>query len=163
MKKLAVVFLLCVFLCGCGAAETFETLGNVQHEPSEEPVMGTVCLSLPDTAKAEVFAVDGSTLYECDGYCLTVQTLASGDLLGTIETLSGFQSEKLTVMQTKTEKGKRYEWVWTAVGEGGDILCRATVLDDGSYSYCLCAMVAAENALLVQQEWNSVFSSFSIS
>ena len=55
---------------------------------------------------------------------------------------------------------KRYDLVWTAAGEEGDILCRAAVIDDGHYHYCLTAMVEAAQANAVQSTWNDLFASY---
>lgn len=163
MKKMWVIVTLCLSLAGCGAVETFETLGAVQHEPEQTPVAGKVQLTLPESASKEVFANEGDAMYLCDGYTLTLQTLTSGDFSKTIQALSGFTLEKLTVMESQTENHRRYEWVWTAAGEGGDVLCRATVLDDGNYHYCLCTIAPAQSAGALQQEWNQVFRSFHLS
>lgn len=162
MKKLLGIFALCLCLTGCGTVETFETLGEVQHEPVEAAVMGTVQLQLPADATGEVFSADNITLYECDRYTVTVQTVEAGDLDGTITALSGFRRDQLTVITTAAGENKCYEWVWTAAGEQGDLMCRAMVLDDGNYHYCLCTMALATDMLAVQESWNEVFSSFSL-
>lgn len=163
MEKILVAAVLCLTLTGCATAQTFETLGQVQHQTDELPVMGAVCLTLPETASEEVLASDGNTLYYCDGYTLMLQTMLSGDFSGTVENLSGFQIDDLTVMESRTGAYCRYDWVWTAAGEGGDVLCRAAVLDDGSYHYCLCAMAPAQEAGGLQPEWAEVFHSFALS
>lgn len=163
MKKLCVIVGLCFLLSGCAAAETFETLGQIQHQQNVAPVMGTVQLSLPQSAQAETLSNGTDTLYDCDGYSLMLQTLQSGDLSRTVKTLSGFSIEKVMVVESKAGENMRYEWVWTAAGEGGDVLCRATVLDDGNYHYCLCAMSAAEKAGSLQTVWSELFQSFTLS
>lgn len=160
MKKLWMILALCLILAGCGSAETFETLGQVQHELEELAAMGTVQLTLPESASKEVFANNGDTMYDCGDYTLTVQTLSGGDFSRTVQTLCGFSVNKLTVMESGTGKTGRYEWVWTAAGEGGDVLCRAAVLDDGNYHYCLCVIAPAQNAGALQEEWTELFQSF---
>lgn len=163
MKKFCVVLMLCLGLSGCGTVETFETLGPVQHEPDEAPAMGEIQISLPESASKEVFANNDSSCYECDGYTLMLQTFSSGNLTQTIRNLSGFAPDKLTVLESKNGDYKRYEWVWTAAGEGADVLCRAMVIDDGDYHYCLSVMAPAQNAGALQGEWNQVFTSFTLS
>lgn len=163
MKKFCVALVLCLSLSGCATAETFETLGQVQHDGADAPAMGKISLTLPQTAAAEAFADQTNRMYDCGSYTLMLHTLSAGDLTRTVETLCGFALEKLTVMESKTGENSRYEWVWTAAGEGGDVLCRAAVLDDGDYHYCLCAMAPAENAGQLQEEWAQVFASFDIS
>lgn len=163
MKKLCVILVLCLGLTGCGTEEVFETLGQIQHEMDLAPAMSSVQLVLPESASQDVFSSEGNTMYDCGNYTLMLQTLSSGDLPRTVQSLSGFSLDKLTVMESKAGKYKRYEWVWTAAGEGNDALCRATVLDDGNYHYCLCAMTDAANMGKLQNEWNEVFASFTLS
>lgn len=163
MKKLCVILGLCLCLAGCGTEDVFETLGQIQHEPNAAPVMGTVQLTLPESAAKEVFSADENSMYDCGDYMLMLHTLSAGDVSRTVETLSGFSIDKLTVIESQAGAYKRYEWVWTAAGEGGDVLCRATVLDDGNYHYCLCAMAAAPNIGALQAEWNEVFATFTLS
>lgn len=162
MKKFCVIVVLCLMLVGCGTAETFETLGQVQHESNEVPAMATVQLQLPQTASAEVFSSGGDTMYDCDGYTLMLQTVEAGDFSRTVQNLSGFSAERLTIMESKLGTSKRYEWVWTAAGEGGEVLCKAMVLDDGNYHYCLCAMAPAIQFGKIQEQLEQVFQSFNL-
>lgn len=160
MRKCWIIAVLCMLLAGCGSKEVFETLGNVQHENSELPAMAAVSLQLPEEAAAEAFGSGEGTLYECEGYTLVLQTVASGDFARTVQTLSGFQPEKLTILESKVGQAQRYDWVWTAAGEDGDVLCRATVLDDGKYHYCLTAVADAREAGNLTAHWNELFGSF---
>lgn len=160
MKKSWILLVLCLFLTGCGSAEVFETLGNVKHEGGGTAVMAPVSLKLPEQAAAEAFSGEEGTLYECEGYTLVLQTVAAGDFARTVKALSGFQPEKLTILESRTGQAKRYDWVWTAAGEDGDMLCRATVLDDGKYHYCLSAVADAKEAGSLTAHWNELFGSF---
>lgn len=159
MKKIWLLFIIGFLLTGCSSAETFETLGQIQHQSDHIPAMGSVQLSLPESAAEQTFG-GTDTVYECAGYTLVLQTLAAGDFDRTIHTLSGFSAEKLTVMESTIEKGKRYDWVWTAAGESGDVVCRASVLDDGNYHYCIYALAPAQSAGSLMDEWNMLFASF---
>lgn len=161
MKKIWLFFLIGFLLTGCSASETFETLGQIQHQPDHIPTMGSVQLSLPGSATEQTFG-GSDTVYECAGYTLVLQTLSAGDFDRTVHTLSGFSMEKLTVMESAIEKGKRYDWVWTAAGESGDVVCRASVLDDGNYHYCIYTLAPAQSAGNLAEEWNVLFASFSL-
>ena len=162
MKKLILVLLCSFLMTGCQATQTFETLGQVQHEMDVAPAMAEVYLSLPETADTAVFQEQGNTLYHCDGYTLTVQTFASGDMVATIKSLSGFSPERLTVLETAAGEHQRYDWVWTATGEGGDVLCRAAVLDDGNYHYVLTSSVEEDQALTHSEALQGIFRSFQL-
>ena len=160
MKKLGILLAMTLLLTGCGARETFETVSD----NIVQSVMGQqreVELRLPSHALAPVVnSDDGSKLYLCDGYILMVHTLSAGDLNRTIRSLSGFEAAHLTLMQTADQDVKRYEWVWTSAGEGGDQMGRALVLDDGNRHYCLTAMADAQTAGVLETEWSGIFSSF---
>lgn len=160
MKIMAIV-LCTLLLSGCAAAETFETVSDELVQPVMAQERKITVLLPEDAVTAVMEAGDGSKIYLCDEHTICVQTLEAGDLKRTIRTLSGFDRDQLTVMQRLCDDGRRYEWVWTAAGEGGDQLCRAAVLDDGAYHYCLTAMADAESAAAVQETWDEVFSSFS--
>ena len=158
--KITVLFLsVLMLLSGCSAAETFETIGPVQHLQGTSPEMAAVTLALPETAVAQTFGGE-ETVYECDGYTILLQTLSSGNLTATVQSLSGFSPEQLTVIKTGGDDLKRYDWVWTAAGEEGDILGRASILDDGDYHYCLCVFTLANQSAKLSEEWNDLFSSF---
>lgn len=163
MKKFCLILVLCLGLSGCASVETFETLGQVQHEAQEAPAMGKILLDIPDSAAKETFSNGADTMYTCNGYDLVLQTFESGDLSKTVEAISGFSADQLTVMASQTGDHKRYEWVWTAAGEGTDVLCRGAVLDDGHYHYCLYVMAPADQAGRLQEEWGQIFNSFCIS
>ncbi len=160
MKKSWFIILLTLLLCGCSAVETFETLGSISHQSASTPAQAQVGLTLPEDAAEDVFQGEQETLYSCEDYSISLQTLDSGDLKSTIQSLSGYSPDKLTVVESASGTATRYDWVWTAVGEEGDMIGRGAVLDDGSYHYCLCVMASAEIAGSLTGEWNELFGSF---
>ncbi len=161
MKKFGFLLCLLLLLSGC-AAESMETVSDDLAQSVMAPAQ-EITINLPDHAASPVVDKDdGDRLYLCDGYVLAVQTMDSGDLDRTARSLSGFGRDSLTMLQTQTGQCKRYEWVWSAAGEGGDQLCRATVLDDGSYHYCLTAMADASEAGALEEQWDQIFSSFAV-
>ncbi len=162
MKKCWIILFLALLLTGCGAAETFETVADDLMQPAMAPA-GELTVALPESAAAQVIrSEEGERLYLCDDYVLTIHTLDSGDLEETAKTLCGFGTDSLTMIETVSEDVKRYEWVWTSAGEGGDQMGRAVVLDDGNYHYCMTVMAEAEKAGALEKEWNGVLSSVSI-
>lgn len=159
MKRLICLGLLMMLLGGCAATETFETVEDDVVQSVMAPV-GKLELTVPDHASAPVIhSEDGGKLYLCDGYTLTEQILQGGDISKSIRNVCGFEMEDLTVMQTQN----RYEWVWSAAGEGGEQLGRAVLLDDGAYHYCVCVMAEAELAGALQPEWDSIFRTVTVS
>ena len=158
MKRWLWMIVLAVLLCGCGAEETLETVSDewivpVMAQPRE------ISVRLPDNVVVPVMEQDGRKLYMGQNYEILLETLAAGDLNDTIRTISGFEKEQLTVLQTRQEELDRYEFVWTATGERGELLGRAVILDDGNYHYCMTVLRDVEESIVV---WQDVFSSFAL-
>ncbi len=159
MKKLCIVMVACLVLCGCAAAPTFESVEDVYaKDPVSEPRQ--ICLDIPADASAQVLQSDNGKLYLCDGYEVAVQTFLAGDLDQTMRAVTGFGTEGLTVMETSVSEIDRYECAWSAAGEGGDTIARAIVLDDGDYHYCLTIMAPSENVSRLSDQWQSIAASF---
>ena len=156
MKKLIFVCLLLMMLAGCHAP-VYETIGNVAHVGQNDAVRRQILLTLPDDAT--VLTASGTDLlYACQDYTLSLQTMPSGDLAATVHTLSGFDASQLTLLHSCCNDHDRYDWVWVAAGENGDVLCRGAILDDGDYHYTLC--VSADADADVTDAWNELFRSF---
>lgn len=161
MKIGICLLMITVLLTGCGAVETFETLGDISHLSPSEPGMRQVVLTLPEDASLETAQTDsGPQAYICDHYSAVLQTFRAGDLAATIRSLTGFAMEDLTVMESQCGDHKRYDWVWTAMGEEGEVICRGSVLDDGAHHYTLYTMADATDAGQVKEQWNALFGSF---
>ena len=160
MKKYGVILTILLLCSGCAASETFETLGQVQHQSGTLPAMSEVCLQLPEDAAVETFAGEEIGVYDCGEYAVVLQTVPSGNFDSTVKSVSGFAPDQLTVLESRMDGVKRYDWVWTAAAEVGDVLCRAAVLDDGKYHYCLSVIAPAGKAGALTQTWNQLFGSF---
>lgn len=162
LKKLWIVLALGLVLSGCGAQETFETVSDLYAQPVSA-ILQQVVLDVPQEAAAMVMQSDSEgTMYLCDDYTITVQTFASGDLNKTLQTVTGYEIERLQLMQTRTDNAKRYECVWTAAGEGQTQVGRTCLLDDGSYHYVLTVMAAESRSGELMQTWNALMESFRI-
>lgn len=161
MKKWCVFLLISLFLSGCAAVPTFETVTDVivTDDPAQPR---EVALELPDDASTLTMENEQGTLYLCDDYEITVQTVWGTDLDTTIRNVTGYEPENLTVIQTRENGYTRYELVWATTGETGELLGRCTVLDDGNYHYVLTVMAQAQQAGEMQEDWKELFSSFSL-
>ena len=161
MRKALLILGIMLLLTGCGGEETVETVADealvaVSAQPKQ------IRVDLPEEAVLPAMEHDGGILYLCRNFDVSVQTLEGGDLRQTVRTLSGLDMEELTLLQTEDGTCTRTEFVWTAAGELGDQVCRAAVLDDGSYHYALTAMIAEDKARQYQQMWNGMFESFNV-
>ena len=159
MKKIVVFALVTMLLSGCAAEETLETVADdlvqpVMAQPRE------IAVSLPGETSVPTMEGDTGRMYLASDYEIYIQTLAAGDLNATIKTVSGYDREDLTVMETNPEGFDRYEFVWVSAGETGERLGRGVVLDDGSYHYVMTVLRDAESTENSQIVWNDVFASF---
>lgn len=158
MKKAVCFLVLVTVLAGC-SAPVYETMGNVDHVGSNDALPRQMTLALPEDA-AVLTASGTDMLYTCSEYTMSLQTLPAGDLASTVKTLSGYDLAQLTMLQSQCADHGRYDWVWVAAGEEGDVLCRAAVLDDGNYHYSLCVSANADAAADLTNTWNELFRSF---
>lgn len=161
MKKCWILAMLAFLLCGCTAEETFETVADelvqtVMAQPRE------IAVRLPDDAVAPVLESDKAQVYLADDYEIMIETLASGDLNATVQSISGYSRDSLTIIETQWDDVTRYDFVWASAGEKGDRLGRAVILDDGNYHYCMSALRDAVPEKLSQVVWSDVFNSFSL-
>lgn len=162
MLKIVVwMAIFCLLLCGCSSEASFETLGPVVHVGQNAPPMREILLEIPDDA-AMLTASGMDSIYTCGDYDLCLQVLPSADMADTINSLSGFDPEHLTVLESDQGGVNRCDWSWTAAGESGDVICRAAVLDDGNYHYTLCVRAVADLAGNLTQQWNRLFRSFGL-
>ena len=125
MKNLCAVFLLVVMLAGCSSAKDYEGMSDVYAE-QPLPSAAQMLVSLPPDA-AVMTAEDGQTesIWLCDGYTVTVQTLASGDLSAPLQKVTGYEREQLAVM--KLEKDG-------LPGENDTVfICHGDCIEDAEY------------------------------
>ena len=163
MRKcvLILVLVIVVAVSGCGAVETFETLGEIGF-PDAPAEHRNLSFALPEEASAPVAMGENGQLYVCDGYELWIQTLPGGDVARTVKAVSGFAAEDLTVLEQEAGGIRRLDFAWTSAGEQGARIGRAAVLDDGNYHYVLTAMCDALDAGQLRGAWDIAFQSLSL-
>lgn len=150
-----------LLLSGCAAEQTLETVSDEYGQPAMAQPR-EILVSLPD--EAAVPAVEGSSgrIYLCQDYEIVIQTLDGGDIARTVQTISGYNKDKLTVVASSPDSWDRYDFVWATAGESGDMLGRAVILDDGNYHYTMSVLRPAETTETSQIVWRTVFESFSL-
>lgn len=162
MKKWWMIVLAAVLLTGCVNVGELETMNDDFVMPDAVP--GQIRLNLPGDAGEE--ALCGGTdrqLYICENYTIAVQILPGGDMKRTLQTVTGFEPEALTVVQTQKQGMDAYHTVWTAAGEGGDQLGRAQILSDGEFHYVVAVMADCTAAGALAEPWQALFDSFGVS
>lgn len=161
LKKIWMLAALALALSGCAAKETFETVAD-QLVQTILPSPRQTTVRLPDNAVAPVLESDSEQVYLCEDYELIIETVFSGDLNATIQSICGYSKEDLTIMQTQINGVDRYDFVWASAGEKGERLGRAVILDDGHYHYCMSVLRDADSTEKTQIVWRDVFNSFSL-
>lgn len=161
MKKLILPVLVALLLVGCGGEETMETVSDelvlpAMAQPEE------ILVNLPGETAMPAMESDNGRMYLASDYEIYIQTLEAGDLEKTIQTLSGYEKDALTILETNRDGVSRYEFVWSCAGEHGDRIGRAVVLDDGNYHYTMTVLRDADTTETTQIVWNDVFHSFSL-
>lgn len=159
MKKWACLVCICLFLAGCGTEPVWETVADAL-DSAQRSTPCVIQLDLPEDAVTDVFAAEGNSMYLCDGFTVVTEVLDGGNLDATLRQITGFSREELRMVES--EKGKRYDCVWTAVGENGNVICRTAVLCDGGYHYAVTAEAPEEISGSLTQVWEELFSSISL-
>lgn len=161
MKKVVCLLCVCFFLTACASEETFETISDELVLDVASPLR-EVLIALPEEAVMPVSETDTGAWYHCGGYELMLQTLPGGDLDATLQAVSGYTASELTLIRTTPGDYKRCDLVWSCMGEQGEQVGRAAVLDDGHYHYVLSVLTDAESAGQCSEAWEDIFSSYAL-
>lgn len=163
MRKWWIVMVLVLggMLTGCIQKPDYESVMDTVVTLAPAPKKDVV-VNLPENAVQQVMSsLENGSLYICDDYTVTVQTVSSGDLKSTMQQITGYAIAQLPVIETIQGDCKRYATVWTSAGENGDQVGRCVVLDDGNYHYTIAVMADAEAAGdLTQGQWDNILNSF---
>lgn len=162
MKKCVCFFVISLLLTGCASEETFETIADEMVQQASAQ-MREMVVSLPEEAASPASESENGRLYLCDDYEITLQTMESGDLNATVESVTGYSRENLTVIETDSGEFQRCDLVWSCAGETGDRVGKAVILDDGSYHYVLSVLCDAQQVREHEEVWQEMFDSFTLS
>lgn len=161
MKKILLGLCCAIVLCGCAAEETVETVADDWASPVNAQQRQTY-VKLPEEAASPAVESGSDRLYQCEDYEITLQTLSGGDLKATVQGICGYDPEDLTVMHRQRDGVDSYEFVWTTMGEEGECVGRAKILDDGSYHYVLTVFADADKSHGCLGDWLYMFESFTL-
>lgn len=162
MKKCLLILSMLFLLSGCGAEETMETVSDEIVTPVLAQ-MRQIFVELPEEAASPAVESGSDRLYLCETYEIAIQTVEAGDLSATIQSVSGYEMDDLTVMHTVEEGIDCYEFVWSTMSDSGESVGRAKVLDDGNYHYILSVLGDAEKARSNHPVWLYMFDTFTLS
>lgn len=140
MKKWIIILMAVLLLCGCGREElpVMETIDPEACEQIAKPEPGQIGLMIPEQAISQTMTdSSGGQLYTWDAHTLQLQTLDGGNIRNTVNRITGFSMDDLTVMQYRKGDLTYYKTVWSTAGEEGAMVGRALIADDGVYHYCM--------------------------
>ena len=162
MKKLACLLMVLLLVTGCGAKETLETVSD--EIPEISPAMAReILLTLPLEAAVPASETENGEIYLCDGFEIALQTLPAGDLNATVQSISGFAREDLTIIESNRADYTRYDMVWSCAGENSHRIGKAAVLDDGNYHYVLSVLADEDRVAEYAGIWQEMLDSYSLS
>ena len=162
MKKLVCLLLMALFFAGCGAEETFETVYDEILEMAPA-IAREILLTLPLEAAVPASETEEGQIYLCDGFEIALQTLPAGDLNATVQAISGFAREDLTIIESGRGDYTRYDMVWSCAGENSHRIGKAAVLDDGNYHYVLSVLADEDRVAEYAGVWQEMMDSYSLS
>lgn len=172
MKKLAVFVLMALvagLLIGCAQAEepAWETVSDQILSPVEAQTQRyyEITFSVPEDAVAQTMGDDGTAVCyigaEEDYEILSYRT--ESDSIETVaRELSGFRYDTLSPLCWEQFSMNRYDFVWSAAEDAGQMVHRAAVLEDGNAYYILTYAVREDAASGHQKEMEEVFKSFAL-
>ena len=161
MKKLCLLLTLAVLLCGCNKKDYETRAAPCGVEEITAP--GVISIDVPDGLSAPVMSTqEGDRLYIADHYEVSLQTMAGGDIDATLKSCTGFDSSRLTLLETAKDGLKRYDCAFTALGEAAQTVGRLTVLDDGNYHYVLTVITDGAYGAEMTAAWQQLSDSFQV-
>lgn len=160
MRKLCVILLIALLLCGCSKDTLLETVSDVPAEQVVARVQQIRVNLPPELSTPAMQSQEGGKLYLSEDYSVLVQTLQAGDLAQTVRTVTGLDKENLQIQTTQQGSAKRYQFTWVTTGERGARVGRTCILDDGTYHYVLTALAEEAAAEKLQPTWKEMFASF---
>lgn len=161
MKKVLLTMVMCAALAGCAKAPVMETIAD-ELVPAEPAAARQVTLELPPEAASPVWETEEGICYRWEDCDILLQTLPAGNLDATVRQISGYSPEQLTVVKSAPSDARRYDLVWSSMGQEGEMVGRAAVLDDGNYHYVLTVLSPAESVQNREEIWETLFQSFAL-
>ena len=160
LKRICGCVLLACLLTACGGEATFETVEDELVLSRQEP--RSIQVVLPEETVLPVMTTDTGELYICKEFEVSIQTLPGGDLNATVQTLCGFGTDGVELVETVQDGLTRYDFVWSSAGEMGDLVGRSAVISDGVYHYCVTAMAPADRGNTYREIWNGMFETITV-
>ena len=159
--KIVVLLLMLVFLAGCGAqAETWETVEDTIIQTEVSLSEYDITVGLPESALTDW--TDNCCRYETEHLQVETSAFQAVDLNAAVRYLSGFEADKLTILQTTRFDLPEYQFAWYCQTAEGGRLCRADLVMDGMNCYVVVCSFSEEAGEPAWAEARQVFSAFGL-
>ena len=157
-----------LFLSACKPAaepvwETVDDLDVVQTVGIQDTY--TMVFDVPMDAVMDTAATQsGRTVYEQkDGdYEIVCETFPASGIEGIVRRLTGFEKDKLDVIETTRFGLPEYRFAWCSDSEEGSRVCRADVIFEAPYCYALTFSVREDAASRYHSTQEQTFASMSL-
>ncbi len=163
MKKLVLLFLPLLLLCGCAEEPAIRETVSDTIEPVEcwQSEAYDILLEIPEDVALlpENPAQSGKTYVQEDGlYEIETQVFLASDAESAIHQLSGFRAEDLEVVCLSRFSMPEYRFAWYRPSDDGGRICRADLFCDGQQCYAVTVSVSEDAARMYHQLAAEVFS-----
>lgn len=161
------VLLACLLLTGCSSTvvwEQVQDLEPVQQVASWQEEAYFLQIGVPQELSL-TDRVQNCSLYETDDGRWQVQTqmFLASDLDTAVRYLSGYEADRVTILQTSRFGLPEYRFAWYCQTEEGGRLCRADLVMDEMVCYAVVSSTAEETGDCYEQQIRQVFASFGLS
>lgn len=163
MKYLSLIFLV-LMLTGCSMqTAAWETVSDTMSVPVSGQIQADYDVTVGLSESALTDRTENCRHYETETLQVDVWNFQAADLHTAVRQLSGFEAEKLTILQTNRFDLPEYQFAWYCQTEEGGRLCRADLVMDGMTCYAVVCSFPEEAGEHAWEEARQVFSSFGLS
>ena len=166
MRLVVVMLIFCMLFTGCGTAAVWERVEDVSAETAGvwQQEAYVLQIGLPPTLSLTESKL-GSSLYEtADGsWQVQTQTFLAADLDTAVRYLSGYEADRLTILQISRFELPEYRFAWYSQTEEGGRLCRGDLVMDGTVCYAVISSTLETAGDTYTEQIQQVFSSFGLS
>lgn len=158
MRFLALISLVLV-LSGCSMqSAAWETVTDSLSQ--QQPIVYDITVGISESALTD--QTDQCKHYEVQEIQVDTHTFQACNLNSAVRNLSGFEAEKLTILQTSRFDLPEYQFAWYSQTEEGGRLYRADLVMDGMTCYAVVCSFPEEAGESAWTEARQVFSAFGL-
>ena len=155
-----------LLLAGCAKEEqSYETISDTLTPTATDREEYSIVVALPSDVTEETFETQSAqhVYVQQDGdYEVITDVMTDTGVEEALRSLSGQDSETLTVLKTERFGMPEYRTTWYSMSDEGGYVNRASVIFDGATCYCVSFSVREELAGELTDQMEDVFSSIGL-